>query len=163
MRTNLWENCIVGNREPYMLASDLLGRRIMFPVPSERELPVRIYEPEPPFDKKTPGRYSVPVYTDLVPGTLAAGLIRKATPHGRIAWSKSKRKPEVHCNDVDGLVRELQRLDARNVTRDRIFEGKQLNALAYIRPFPPGIPSEFMERYPDAAFVLDLIAVEFTL
>jgi len=67
-----------------------------------------------------------------------------------MATAKSQRRPEVICKNLDRLVRELQYLDARNLTRDKIFEGVELKATAFVTAPTEDARAMLRQRYPEA-------------
>lgn len=71
-------------------------------------------------------------------------------PKGFIT-AKSGARPEVECYDVDRLVLELQRLDARNINRDKLFTKCALVSIA-VSPIRYSIPtaSAWAHRLPVA-------------
>lgn len=150
------------------------GETISFKVPAARTgWQVRIYEPNPALLKwnaNALAQFEVPVYVmdDVIPMELARKLICKRSYTTSkdallpiVAWARNNKRPEVICNELSALVHELQRLDARNLPRDRVFDDHELTCTAVIAPLPDlyGL----RERYPHAEHVLYLKTVSFTL
>jgi hypothetical protein len=130
---------------------------IEFLVPADRQYNgCHVYKPKDIYAGVSP-RYIVPAFLIQLPSGLVRGLIAK---HG-IHQAKSIRAPEVIYRDMDRLVVELRRLDARNLPRDKVFEGRELKVRAHIMPLPTGREHmEFiMERWPDATSHLAPLSV----
>lgn len=102
--------------------------------PSVRENALAIYTPIsfPPYEGAAPlaPKYMVRVPFESLPTGIQVKLRRRADGNeivrGERVNLKSNTAPEVHSRNVDKLVLDLMRLDARNVPRNRIFESRRI-------------------------------------
>ncbi len=140
-------------------------QRITFTVPRNNQWPVKVYEPEVLLFENTRPRFVAPVYptTGEVPREILEKLVfsRSKSPElPAVAWARNQKRPEVICDDVDWLVRFLARLDARNLSRDRVFGGYELHCSAFVLPLPEFARETLQNRYPNAELMLTLQTVE---
>ncbi len=86
-------------------------------------LRIQVYEPGTPFLGHDRTEFSATVSAEL-----AEHLIGPFNRARKFYEIKSRKRPQVEpgAKSVDGLVRDLQRLDAMNISRDRIFSGEML-------------------------------------
>lgn len=162
--------------------------RFAIVVPARRDPVDRVYAYEPQrmspmpariaLPRETEPRYGVNAPTWTVPIKIALTLsysrIGRPTPGyeglpPRFAI-RSRLRPVVGCNDLDWLVSELARLDAQNISRDHVFDGRELLVKAayaklpydffdYYRRQHRDAPVQRTRRLPTHALYLESIAV----
>lgn len=102
-----------------------------------------VYAPFAPFNKDDSPRFGVYIPAGAIKAHISDVL---PPPSKGLFRATTLKRPEIIGGDVDWRVHELQRLDARNVGRDRIFFLERLFANVSINPADPATKAWLTER-----------------
>lgn len=105
-------------------------------------------------------RYAAPIPLESIPDDwMNVLLVRRG-----YSWAKSACAPEVliqgGVDGVDWMVRELARLDARNLPRDRIFKDRDLLVTVVMHALPEFVIATLYDRWPGVTHGMILKKVE---